>query len=156
MAGSLINKADFVQLERERDAIKKTIEPQLQRLSAIEKRIELASQLRAIEAQDQSSQVTNLESKPSPGLTPSAQNATSNGSSTLVDAVPLVLKEHGPLKPAEIRARLGDVGFLQPYNDNYFYTVISRLHKAGAFVRLPDKRLALPPDSSTAKSGAMH
>jgi hypothetical protein len=87
--------------------------------------------------------------------------ATSDDTSsrlTLVEAVPLVLKRLGPLKPSAIKERLSEVGFTQPYNDNYFYTVISRLHKAGAIVRTPDKRLAVQnTESATAQpNGAVH
>lgn len=75
-----------------------------------------------------------------------------------MDAVPAVLRKFGPLKPSGIRERLVDVGFTSNYNDNYFYTVISRLSKSGAIVRTADKQLAVPDAAgeSQGNGSAMH
>lgn len=149
---SLVSSDGLAEAERELKEIDDQIKPLMERRQRVEKRLVLAHQLQDLESGDGPNPLP-----PSPSITQNSGQEASVRGPTLVDAVPQVLRQNGPLRPAEIKERLSTVGFHQKHNDNYFYTVISRLSKAGTIVRLPDRRLAIP-DSQAVPSGngAMH
>lgn len=142
---------DALRLEvAERDEIKRKIADLSAQLERKEKRISMALELLGDTQQD-ASQFSPKPATQETVITPSAPSLT------LMDAVPLVLKKFGPLKPGAIKPYLADVGFTNSYNDNYFYTVLSRLNKTGVIGRTADRRLACPaPDAGAADGGSMH
>lgn len=148
---SWVNPAALEAAQHELEAVDREMRPLLERRQRIEKQISLAREL------------MDLQSGGSPNDTCGHADASSNEADhqppgpTLVDAVPMVLAKHGPLRPAEIKTRLSSVGFNQQHNDNYFYTVISRLTKSGTIVRRDDKRLSMPNgQTASSPNGAMH
>jgi len=136
--------------ERKLREIDAELAPKLAERAVVEKRVALRRELLALS--DGQPDDVSLSTPTQAGL-----DNTQQHSITLVEAVPKVLRDHGPLKPSEIRSRLSSVGFTQSYNDNYFYTVISRLSKSGAIIRTPDKKLAVPtPQEASSSNEAMH
>ena len=155
MSPSIINEDRLSALNLERDKVKAQIEPLQSRLTQLDRAIAMANELMSLA--DGAEPPVAVTRQPEASPMPEDQ-AAPHGGPTLVDAVPAVLRKFGPLKPARIRERLADVGFTSNYNDNYFYTVISRLSKSGAIVRTPDKQLAVPDVASASQGNgsAMH
>lgn len=153
MSTEELARAYLSAVRQEVDDLRVKIEPFLRDYERAKERLAAAERCLALEAPQQGPALVGPVDASSEREAPIAASGP-----TLVEAVPMVLQAHGPLKPAAIRERLNTVGFNQSYNDNYFYTVISRLSKVGAIVRLPDKRLSMPApkDDAAQTSGSMH